>query len=127
MDYAKSLKNFSKKYYSLFMFVNARDWRGLKTAISRQITNIAAEIGAEVVKKSYGYYTISIYMKKDGKYMYVNFDAMNYNYDSRKNLNDAVFLYRLCKDENDCIGSFNNFATIFDLKNDIARRFKFDK
>jgi len=94
----------------------SKGFHSFQVAFINQMRKIAKNNGAEVVNPSYGHYDMSCFIKKDGRYVYVQYDN---SLNTGRNVAClrgpvqgccAPMLIRTAKHERDYTGGYNNFC-----------------
>lgn len=102
----------------------SRQYRNYQTALINVMERVANGICANLVKATKGHYFTTMFIEKDGKFVYVSFEnikgARTYiDFDCPFNL-----LVRTAKDENDYEGGNNIFTTFPNLRETIKMLLK---
>lgn len=121
----KALANFYKKYNNKRLAdagsTVSKEYRLYQNAFVRLMKSVAAEIGGEVVKATKGHYYESVFIKRDGKYIYVWHEEINRTY---IDCDSASFLYyRKAETANDYRGGTNNQTALRTLTEKLNKLF----
>ena len=122
----KALVNFYKKYNNRRLAdagsTVSKEYRLYQNAYVRMMKSVAAEIGGEVVKVSKGHYYESLFIERDGKFIYVWHEKSDRTY---INCDDLAFLYyRKAKTANDYKGGFNYLSSLRALPDKLNKLFE---
>lgn len=89
----------------------SKEFNTFQNAFKRLMTEVATELGGELVNFNKGHYDVSGFIERNGKFVY--FDYSNYMNRSRVDLrNRDAFYCRTAKDSRDYQGGYNNFVSV---------------
>lgn len=126
MSSIKSVENFYKKYNNKRLAdcgcEVSKEYRLYQNAFIRMMKDIAASIGANVVKTTKGHYYESLFLERDGKHIYVfheNTDRTFIGCDSER-----FIYYRTASSDSDYNGGINRHTSLKLLQFNLDRLFE---
>lgn len=100
----------------------SKEYNTFQNAFKREMTQIAQNIGATLVKFSKGHYDVWGFIERNGKYVYFNYDTSLCGGRATPKLKDGMaMLCRTAENVKDYRGGDNNFTSFEDCESVIDR------
>ncbi len=102
----------------------SKQYRSFQTALIKEISRLAASIGAKMISYSKGHYYTSCFIERNGQFVYINHSSGLSRIASGVRIELDSILIRTATDEKDFTGGINNYCDINGLQSFMDRLLK---
>lgn len=102
----------------------SKQYRSFQTALIKEISRLAASIGARMISHSKGHYYTSCFIERNGQFVYINHSSGLSRIASGVRIELDSILIRTATDDKDFTGSINNYCDINGLQSFMDRLLK---
>lgn len=102
----------------------SKQYRSFQTALIKEISRLAASIGAKMISYSKGHYYTSCFIERNGQFVHINHSSGLSRIASGVRIELDSILIRTATDEKDFTGGINNYCDINGLQSFMDRLLK---